>query len=112
MSADREHPLIAAISYLRVNLAPEHRLTLAIEAARACEDEDKPEIIAAIAPTIPDSVPLTHTTAQEAERFFSLADDITVKIYAAAAWKRMDGPSRAGFVAWMQKQATQEETTT
>jgi hypothetical protein len=108
MTDSQKHPMVEAIAILRDSLSAQDRLMIAIEAARACDDDDKQEVIAALAPTMPDTVPFGRTVAEEAESFFALADVTTVKIYAAAAWRRMDKRTRAGFVAWMQNQTKEE----
>ena len=90
----------------------QERMEAAIAAIKACEIEDRAEIVAAVCPTIPDDVwddrAEARATAQIARDFFDTSSETTVKLYAIAAWERMKPASRAGFVAWLQKQVKAE----
>ena len=98
------HPFVDAFPLMAASMSPQSRLEFAIMAIKACELDDRAELVAAIAPTVPDDVWDGRSEAKVAEDFFALATEKTVKIYAAAAWKAMGKVARAGFVDWMQTQ--------
>lgn len=98
------HPFVDAFPLMAASMPKQARLEFAIMAIKACELDDRAELIAAIAPTVPDGVWDGRSEAKVAEDFFALATEKTVKIYAAAAWKAMGKVARASFVDWMQKQ--------
>jgi len=100
-----EHPFILSVPVMAASMNEQAKIDFAIAAVKACDMQSRAEIIAGVAPTVPDDVAL-HASGEkaQAEAFFLLATQTTIKIYAAAAWARMETETREAFVAWLMKQ--------
>lgn len=103
------HPFVDAFPLMAASMSADVRLEFAIKAIKACELEDRAELIAAIAPSVPDDVWDGRSESKVAADFFALATDRTHKIYAAAVWNAMTAQTKAGFVAWMQEQTKETQ---